>query len=371
MFGTACQFVMASFVALRYHWSVAWLRVSKLIRECDFFVAPATEMHHKVVIIGDGFAEGLGDWVILGGPAGLTRFLTDRARGDPKVRMKWTIINRGCAGTTSADWLPAAAAAAAAAAKDNASGDGGDGGKNRGRKNLFDGILRSRAAGDAEIVIVAVGTLDVARNIAGMPPAALKKAPEDEFGTAEFCATARNIGTVCDALLAAGKRIVLCNTMTCGEGLAKGGGVAVARRLNRQLQQYAAAVAASPDAHGRVAYVRMDDGRTSRPENRSFDGMHLNSKGYKFFANELFDEALRNMMVAVEWTVWKRLVNFSGPARTVARSPIAAAAGGGGGGGSRRSGSSPILEPIAEDAPAVAQQETPAANKAVIAKKDD
>lgn len=40
----------------------------------------------QVVLIGDGFAEGLGDWVVMGGTAGLSRQLEKQAGTDSKVR---------------------------------------------------------------------------------------------------------------------------------------------------------------------------------------------------------------------------------------------------------------------------------------------
>lgn len=38
-----------------------------------------------MVLIGDGFAEGLGDWVVMGGMAGVTRMLEKQAGSDEKV----------------------------------------------------------------------------------------------------------------------------------------------------------------------------------------------------------------------------------------------------------------------------------------------
>lgn len=40
----------------------------------------------QVVLIGDGFAEGLGDWVVMGGMAGVTRQLQMHAGTDDKVQ---------------------------------------------------------------------------------------------------------------------------------------------------------------------------------------------------------------------------------------------------------------------------------------------
>lgn len=39
----------------------------------------------QVVLIGDGFAEGLGDWVVMGGMAGAARHLENQAATDDKV----------------------------------------------------------------------------------------------------------------------------------------------------------------------------------------------------------------------------------------------------------------------------------------------
>lgn len=40
-----------------------------------------------MVLIGDGFAEGVGDWVVMGGTAGVTRMLEKEAGSDEKVIM--------------------------------------------------------------------------------------------------------------------------------------------------------------------------------------------------------------------------------------------------------------------------------------------
>lgn len=39
-----------------------------------------------MVLIGDGFAEGLGDWVVMAGMAGAARHLEREAEADEKVR---------------------------------------------------------------------------------------------------------------------------------------------------------------------------------------------------------------------------------------------------------------------------------------------
>lgn len=48
----------------------------------------------QVVLIGDGFAEGLGDWVVMGGMAGVARQLQLQAGTDDKVRegLSWLVV---------------------------------------------------------------------------------------------------------------------------------------------------------------------------------------------------------------------------------------------------------------------------------------
>jgi hypothetical protein len=69
-----------------YMWfQLFWIRLNKLVAQPTFVTRAATETFHKVVVIGDGFAEGLGDYVMFGSVAGVTRMLRSYINGDPMV----------------------------------------------------------------------------------------------------------------------------------------------------------------------------------------------------------------------------------------------------------------------------------------------
>ncbi|CAM9781876.1 unnamed protein product [Scytosiphon promiscuus] len=291
--------VLTSFllVVLRRALTVAWIRLNKFLSSADWLIRPVSDFRHKVVLIGDGFAEGVGDWVVMGGTAGVTRMLEREAGLDDKVRTSWQIINRGRAGTVSADWLPSEP------------------------KSLFNKKVRSTACKDAEIFVVALGTMDVVGECVGMPVAAMRKTALDTFEEDEICDTVKNIREICDALRADGKKVIVCNVMTTGAGLNRLTGTA--KRLNRQLALYAKATAAPPPtaatktrkpvaasvgqatiADNPVEIVKMNNPRATRDDGRAFDGLHLNARGYRAFSGALY-EALGPMLVAVEWRVWK------------------------------------------------------------------
>ncbi|CAM9456718.1 unnamed protein product, partial [Hapterophycus canaliculatus] len=182
-------------------------------------------------------------------------------------------------------------------------------------QSLYNRKVRSAACKDAEVFIVALGTMDVVGECVGMPVAAMRKTALDTYEEDEMCDTVKNIREICDALRADGKKVIVCNVMTSGAGLNRLSGTA--KRLNRQLALYAKATAAPPptaaartrkpaaqSADNPVELVKMNNPRAARDDGRAFDGLHLNARGYKAFSGALY-EALGPMMVAVEWQVWK------------------------------------------------------------------
>ena len=90
---------------------------------------------HKIVIVGDDIAAGVGDYVPLGTAAGIAGYLEHYIRRDPKIRQNWQIVNRGKTGTGSYDWMP-----------------GGD---------LFQSVFgNGQSTADSEIVVVITGGND-------------------------------------------------------------------------------------------------------------------------------------------------------------------------------------------------------------------
>ena len=60
----------------------------------------------KVVVVGDGMAEGFGDWITLGRIGGVATRLEGRIHNDPRVRQAWRVVNAGAYGSSSDSWLP-------------------------------------------------------------------------------------------------------------------------------------------------------------------------------------------------------------------------------------------------------------------------
>ena len=65
----------------------------------------------------------------------------------------------------------------------------------------------SKACKDAEIFVVALGTMDVVEECVGMPVAAMGKTALDDYAEDEICDTVKNIREICEALRADGKRV--------------------------------------------------------------------------------------------------------------------------------------------------------------------
>ncbi|OWZ21660.1 hypothetical protein PHMEG_0003749 [Phytophthora megakarya] len=93
---------------------------------------PASEFLHKVVIIGDDFAAGIGDYVTVGSAGGGIADYLKKI-----VRHNWAIINAGVPGSTTADWLLSSP------------------------KKYFKNVFTSRAMSDASIVIIILGSAEI------------------------------------------------------------------------------------------------------------------------------------------------------------------------------------------------------------------
>lgn len=67
--------------------------------------------------------------------------------------------------------------------------------------------MQSAACRDAEIFVVALGTMDVVNECVGMPVSAMRKTALDNFEEGEMCDTVKNLREICDALRAEGKKV--------------------------------------------------------------------------------------------------------------------------------------------------------------------
>lgn len=110
-------------VQLKLH--LAWLRLCKWVYNATLTPPPQTRF---IAVIGDGVAEGVGDWVTLGSNPGLAGHIqaTIRRRnpgqvrggawrqrasrahepGRPQVHRAWYALNAGHSGSISYEWSP-------------------------------------------------------------------------------------------------------------------------------------------------------------------------------------------------------------------------------------------------------------------------
>lgn len=72
-------------VTVRLYLHVTWLRLNALSARGLSPPSPTTATRRKIVILGDGHAEGVGDWVTCGRIGGLEARLMARIRGDDRV----------------------------------------------------------------------------------------------------------------------------------------------------------------------------------------------------------------------------------------------------------------------------------------------
>lgn len=76
-------------VAVRLQLALLWWRLCALLLHLlhTRSLKPANQYFHKLVVIGDDFAAGVGDYVTLGKAAGLAQHLTPLIASSDKVRV--------------------------------------------------------------------------------------------------------------------------------------------------------------------------------------------------------------------------------------------------------------------------------------------
>ena len=155
-----------------------------------------------------------------------------------------------------------------------------------------------------------LGLADVCRNDAGLPLHAMKRNhtsastlyPEDELAV-----VVKNVRVIASRLLSMGKKVAIVDLPTTG-AMVSSYGEGKVKRINRQLKQICKKDLADADAANPIVHVPLGGNhKVLRPENRGFDSLHLNSKGYKTLAIEVYN-AIGPMMVNVEWKSWNSLL---------------------------------------------------------------
>ncbi|TYZ64915.1 hypothetical protein PybrP1_001138 [[Pythium] brassicae (nom. inval.)] len=251
-------------IALRLQLALLWWRVCALLLRLlhTQSLKPANQYFHKVVVIGDDFAAGVGDFVTLGKPAGLAQHLAPLIAHNDKVRHRWEIVNAGVPGSTSADWLLNAPT------------------------QYYNSVFAARSTvADAEIVIVMLGSTEI-------------RDPK-----ADVVRIRKHLIAICDALCKKGKRVCLA-TVASPAPLKTGD--SDTSPLNVALEEFCKST--STDELPVVLGPRLDTYAFRRDTSLAFDGYHFNSSAYRLLARNAAD-FLVPMMTAVEWATWKKQLN--------------------------------------------------------------
>uniref|UniRef100_K3W6Y8 SGNH hydrolase-type esterase domain-containing protein n=1 Tax=Globisporangium ultimum (strain ATCC 200006 / CBS 805.95 / DAOM BR144) TaxID=431595 RepID=K3W6Y8_GLOUD len=249
-------------VAIRLYLALLWWKI------CGFLLyvmhvkslKPANQYLHKAVIIGDDFAAGIGDYITIGNAGGIAQYLSPIIAQSDKVRHRWEIINAGVPGSTSADWLLNAA-----------------------RQN-YKNVFSSRSMGDAEIVIVILGSVELR---------------DPKASTFEV---KKNLASLCDTLRKKGKKVCLA-TVASATPLASD---TETIPLNTALEEFCKST--STEEIPVVLGPRLDTYAFRRENSLAYDRFHFNSSGYKLLARNTAD-FLIPMMTAIEWSTWKKQLN--------------------------------------------------------------
>ncbi|KAF4047273.1 putative GDSL-like Lipase and acylhydrolase domain-containing protein [Phytophthora infestans] len=220
---------------------------------------PASQFFHKVVIIGDDFAAGIGDYITLGSAGGgIAEYLKKIVAYDDKVRHNWAVVNAGVPRSTTADWLMSSP------------------------KKYFKNVFTSRATSDASIVIIILGSVEIRNS-----------------GTAEH-EMKRNLMKICDTLRKKGKQVCLATVASPDPTASEADSESMT--LNTALEQFCKST--STEEAPVILGPRLDTYAFRRESALSYDKYHFNSHSYGQLARNTAD-FLIPMMTAVEWTTWK------------------------------------------------------------------
>ncbi|ETV71172.1 hypothetical protein, variant 3 [Aphanomyces astaci] len=124
------------YVAVRTFIAWLWLRFCRWCAQPLRLVLKSNEYYHKIVIIGDGFAAGFGDWITMASSGGLSEYIAHEISKEDKIRHKWQVINRGIVDTDSSQWHPTSST------------------------KYFQSVMSTPQLRDADVVLVVVGSMD-------------------------------------------------------------------------------------------------------------------------------------------------------------------------------------------------------------------
>ncbi|KAJ9454529.1 hypothetical protein DIPPA_08533 [Diplonema papillatum] len=249
------------YVIFRTVISWIWLLINDWMWKDRFY--RRRNVKRKILIIGDEFASGFGDWVTCGITPGYGKYLDAEIKAKEDVRFEWRAFSEGHPYSTSEEWLP------------DYKGKPASLGFLCWKKNLFAASFGEGALhADCDCVVIHLGYND--------------KTPDPE-------ATAQNVMQIARALLEQGKRVWICTMPT--RGYLEVGRVRRGWLLDERNQLLRKAVASAGEEH---VHLGPDIEQYKRNELFCFDSKHLASKGYKRIAKELYT-IIKNSLINIEW----------------------------------------------------------------------
>jgi len=248
---------------IQFLWRIVhlwWIRLCVSLMQPFWYHRKTGKTYHKIVVIGDGIAEGVGDYVVMGNNSGVARRLQDLLQVDARVRHQWNVLNFGRAGTTSEDWLP----------------DG----------TRFQSTFNNAWARDAEVVCVFLGAND-GRSSDQSDPAI----------------SVANLEKICSQLRKMGKKIIVAAVP--GAGLASKGPSEQnwCTKFNELLGS--AVMRSRTDSLSKWLWgPNLSGPKYHRSDMLCSDGLNFSSKAYQTMAKDMLDIILEHIK-SVEWSTIK------------------------------------------------------------------
>ena len=302
------ELLWKSYVVVRFWLHLVWLRFNLFLKQPSFIIHARSATFHKIAVVGDGFAEGVGDRVDAFTAAGVARHL--QALLDKKRSIDLQAAVAGAQLGQRARAAPTGPRPRARALRARVRRPPPPRGRRRGRRRRARRHDR-RACARARARFAGGASGDAA---------ALLAEDDDAFAAR----VSRDVARLCDALRLLGKRVLLVDLPTEAAVLARERGAI--RRVNARCAR--TRTARSPSATPRATPRRPTRPRTrcrpsssssrrtrasSRPRSCSprcagSTACTLCSKGYRLLS-EALRKAITPHMVAVEWQTWKGMLS--------------------------------------------------------------
>jgi len=274
MFRKILSFFYFLYVSIRTITDSWSLRFAKWIMQYRPFVLSPDAF--KVLVIGDDFAEGFGDYIPLFTNSGVCQYLASLTGAEygSRVRREWGFINEGVTGSTSGEWVPGS--------------------------KYYQRIIEKNYP-KVEVVIIMLGVMDVASDCVGIPDSAYNK-ESTNISESDLPQTICNIQNIANSFREKGKKVIVCDIPIIGAKLKQ-----YEKQINLLNQMLQTFVQSTSKEENPIQLVKVSHPFFQKPELIGFDDFHFNDKGYLLISKDIF-KFLLPLMVKVEWNFFKNVL---------------------------------------------------------------